>query len=869
MMEKHASCPCAHCQPGKLARARHDGKRTLARDDKAVSRVAPRFGFGYFLQPSFAYLRSIFGGPHVLRPSFVRFVRCVVLATFAALASAPARADDAELCAKSLAAPDQGIPACTRLIAETKDGGVAASLFNNRGVAKVSRGDYLDAVADFSAALDRNPGFADAYRNRGLAWQLASEYDKAVSDFTRAIKIAPKAPALFNARGSALLSKEEYSGAIEDFNRAIALSKDYAPAFLNRGIAYQYRRQLDEAVADFTTYVRLVPKDTRGYTNRAAAKMDKADFDGAVADYTAAISQNAQSWAGYTGRGEALRLKGDFDKALADHDKAVEIDANPDTYVNRALLYESRREFDKALADCNEAILANPRHMLAYANRGAIRIEMRDLRGALADLDKAVSLNPNSPLALTFRGNALREAGRLNDSLTDFDRALRSVVDFVAGYTGRGLTYERKGEMASARADYQKALTLPSAVDYGLAKPAQDLATKRIAALDEARAQIAARSARDTADTQVEQRALAERTATAASVERARFEQEARSRAQAERVARANFEAKVKAEASAEIAQRTKAAEERLDAERRMKAASEARERADFEARVKTDAEAKAKADFDTKLKAELDARVTAQVQEREKTMAVAALNAQAPKLAPRSIERRVALVVGNTAYKNVPPLANPAADADAVGDVLKSIGFQIVTVKHDLTREAFVQAIRTFEDDVDRADWALIYYAGHGIEVNGRNYMIPTDARLKSDRDIPDETISLDRILTATERANKIRLIILDACRENPFSTTMRRSQGSRVSSGLARIEPEGGTLVSYAARDGQVAMDGSDNHSPFASAFVKTVTTPGLEVNMMFRSVRDQVLSFTKKAQEPITFGSLSGESFYFVDN
>ena len=786
------------------------------------------------------------------------------------LSFSPARAGDAELCNQSLAAPDQGIPACTRLLSQNPNSADAPRLFNNRGVAKISRGDYADAVADFTSALDRDPNNVDAFRNRGMAWQRASDFDKAVADFTRAIKINPKAEALYNARGAALFSKEEFAGAIEDFNRAIALNKRFAPAYLNRGTAYQYRRRLDDALADFTQYIELAPNDTRGFTNRAFARMDKADFEGAILDYTEAIKRNPNAWAAFSGRGEAERLRGDLDSALADHNQAVALDANPQTYVNRALLLQSRGDFDAAIADCSQAILLDPRFALAYSDRGVIQTQMGDLRSALADLDKAVALDPKSPMALTFRGNALREAGRIPEAIADFDAALRNVVDFVAGYTGRGLAYERKGDLEAARRDYQAALNLPAAIDYALAKPAQDLAKKRLALLDERKAADSARAAQAAADLEAGRRAQAERSASNASVDRETSEKAARVTAEAERVARENFEAKVRAEANAKVAELTRTAQERMDAELRVRSAADASARAEYEARVKAQAEAQAKADYETQLKAEVEARVKAQTETQAKTAAEANLKVQTASMPVRPPERRIALIIGNSAYRNVPALANPHQDAQAVADVLRKVGFQLVDVEFDLSREDFIATIRRFEDEVDHADWALIYYAGHGIEANGRNYMIPIDAKLKSDRDILDETIPLDRILTATERARKLRLVVLDACRDNPFAASMRRSSGWRVSTGgLARIEPDGGSIVAYAARDGSVALDGKDGHSPFTSAFVRTVVKPGLEVNMMFRSIHDQVLTDTRKQQEPITYGSLSGDSFYFVNN
>lgn len=153
------------------------------------------------------------------------------------------------------------------------------------------------------------------------------------------------------------------------------------------------------------------------------------------------------------------------------------------------------------------------------------------------------------------------------------------------------------------------------------------------------------------------------------------------------------------------------------------------------------------------------------------------------------------------------------------------------------------------------------------GLEVGGMNYIIPVDATLRTDRDVQDEAVTVERILNATERARKLRLIVLDACRDNPFIPRMRRMMATRaVGRGLAKVEPEGGTLIAFAARDGQVAQDGTGANSPFAAAFVKLIMEPGLEINMLFRRVRDEVYAATNRKQEPFTYGSLPGEAFYF---
>ncbi len=230
---------------------------------------------------------------------------------------------------------------------------------------------------------------------------------------------------------------------------------------------------------------------------------------------------------------------------------------------------------------------------------------------------------------------------------------------------------------------------------------------------------------------------------------------------------------------------------------------------------------------------------------------------------------RRVALVIGNSNYGHVPVLPNAANDAKALQRELTEAGFQSVTMKLDLKREEFVVALSEFAQVADNADWAVIYYSGHGIEYKGTNYLIPTDARLRVDRDIDLESIDIGKVLSAAESARRLRLVVLDACRNNPFLDQMKRTVATRsLTRGLARTEPDAGTLIVYSAKHGELALDGDGDNSPFAIALLRRLKTPNLEIRRLFDLVRDDVLLATAKKQQPYSYGSLSGsEDFYFT--
>jgi uncharacterized caspase-like protein len=235
----------------------------------------------------------------------------------------------------------------------------------------------------------------------------------------------------------------------------------------------------------------------------------------------------------------------------------------------------------------------------------------------------------------------------------------------------------------------------------------------------------------------------------------------------------------------------------------------------------------------------------------------------------PAFAEKRVALVLGNSNYQNVAPLANPVNDSAKIAATLKDAGFDVVDSRRDMAAAETRRALRDFADRARDADIAVVYYAGHGIEVDGANYLIPVDARLERDTDIYDEGLSLDRILIAIEPAKKLRLVILDACRDNPFARTMKRTVASRaIGQGLAKVEPTSpNVLIAYSAKAGSTAADGDGQNSPFTAALSHHLTKPGLDVRRAFGFVRDEVLKTTNNRQEPFVYGSLGGDDVPLV--
>jgi hypothetical protein len=230
---------------------------------------------------------------------------------------------------------------------------------------------------------------------------------------------------------------------------------------------------------------------------------------------------------------------------------------------------------------------------------------------------------------------------------------------------------------------------------------------------------------------------------------------------------------------------------------------------------------------------------------------------------------KRVALVIGNSSYQNVAALTNPANDATAVTEMFKKASFDVVESRRDLKYMEMRRALRDFADKARGADIAVIYFAGHGLEVDGTNYVVPVDAVLERDADVDDEAIALNRILLAAEPATQLRLVILDACRDNPFTKKMKRTISSRsLGRGLIGVEAnKPNTFIAFAAKEGSTAADGDGKNSPFSAALLKHLTRPGLDIRKAFGFVRDDVMSATGNQQEPYTTNSLGGNDVALV--
>ena len=511
-------------------------------------------------------------------------------------------------------------------------------------------------------------------------------------------------------------------------------------------------------------------------------------------------------------------------------------------------------------------------------------LKKRDYDGALAVLNKALELDPDNTTVLNSRGLAYSNKGDEERALADFDLALQRRPNFSAPYNNRGLIFLRRGELQRAYDEFNVALSLnsgnnrytnllnlgrvqtlrkqyESALTYfaegkplnpeGWQIPGYRCITyTEMGRLDEALA--------DCNEVLAQHPKFAGPLARRANVYRAKGDLDAALRDY-------NDALKLSPNFVYAYVGRGQLYEQRKDM-----AAARADYRSAGAALTKVD-------EYETTLarrfaKERLAALVAADPSLRSQSMEPVAPPAgklPAPAAPAVAATRKVALIVGNGAYRSVPRLDNPPRDARLIADTLRGLGFQTVTLAPDLARDQFFAALREFGREAEKADWAMVYYAGHGMEIGGINYLIPTDAKLAADRDAESQAVALEQVIAAVSGAHKLRLVILDACRDNPFEKNMQHTIALKlVGKGLSNIEPEAGFMVVYAAKHGETALDGDSQNSPFAIALARDITVPKIEVRRLFDIVRDDVWKATNRQQQPFTYGSLPGrEDFYFV--
>lgn len=550
---------------------------------------------------------------------------------------------------------------------------------------------------------------------------------------------------------------------------------------------------------------------------------------------------------------------------------------------------DAKAEAPARLAACN-AVIADDKvtgkpKAFAQWYLGDALLKKRDYDAALVALNKALELDPDNATVLNSRGLAYSNKGEDERALADYDLALQRRQNFPAPYNNRGLIFLRRGELQRAYDEFNIALSLNSGanrytnlLNLGRVQTLRKQYESALAYFAEGRPlmppdgwQIPGYRCITYTEMGRLDEALADCNEVIAKYPK--FAGPLTRRANVYRT-KGNLEAALtdyndalKLSPNYVIAYVGRA---QLHELRKDMVAARADYRSAGAALTKFD-------EYETTLarrfaKERLAALIAADPSLRSQSALPSVPSVgkgDVPAAMGANVPRRVALIVGNGAYRNVEKLANPPRDATLIAGTLRGLGFQTVTLASDLSRDQFFAALREFGREAEKSDWAVVYYAGHGMEIGGINYLIPTDARLAADRDAEHQAVALEQVIAAVSGARKLRLVMLDACRDNPFEKNMQHTIALKlVNKGLSNIEPEAGFMVVYAAKHGETALDGDARNSPFATALAREIKVPKIEVRRLFDIVRDEVWKATNRQQQPFTYGSLPGrEDFFFV--
>lgn len=498
---------------------------------------------------------------------------------------------------------------------------------------------------------------------------------------------------------------------------------------------------------------------------------------------------------------------------------------------------------------------------IALSVRGNALINKRDYVRAIETLSLAIDLDPDYAIALNLRGLAYERTGQDDLAMADYNLALQKRPTYGVPYNNRGVIQLRRGALQSALDDFNLSIKYTPKFLLGWTNRARVRTLMKD--FNGAIADFAEAEKLDPAAPQI----ASNRCITwgmMGKYEQAFADCNGLIERQPKNVYAINNRADVsmmKGDLDTALKDYNTAIQINPNNVRAHSGRGQIYERRKDlpQARADYRAAAYSLTRFD-----EIDvARARAIAQER-----LAALTPQAPAGAPNG--RRVALVIGNGAYTNVHALPNPSRDSKLIASVLHDVGFQTVISVSDLTRDKFFDALKAFAEEAEKADWAVVYYAGHGFEIGGVNYLVPVDAKLAADRDAETQAVALEQVIAAVGAARKMRLVVLDACRDNPFAPTMQRTLSLKlVDKGFSNIEPGAGFMVVYAAKHGETAMDGDGSaNSPFATALAREIKELKVEIRKLFDIVRDDVWAATKHEQQPFTYGSPPGrEDFYFV--
>jgi tetratricopeptide (TPR) repeat protein len=664
---------------------------------------------------------------------------------------------------------------------------------------------------------------ADAYYNRGEAYFKKQDYEHAIADYSEAVRLDPRFSRAFVARGDSSRLIAEYDRALADLAEAIRLDPKSGSAFSVRGKVYLEQKKYGLAIAEYNEAIRVDANLVDAFIGRGAAHCEEKNFARGMSDLDHAVKLNPQYADARFVRGQCYSAQRNFISAIADYTDAIRADPQYwDAFLWRAGAYFELRDYVRSIADATEAIRLEPKARDAYLGRGAAYVQTKQYELALADMDEAIRLEPQAADGYLRRADVHVQRKDYDRAIADYTEGIQLAPTVALAYAARGEVYRLKGENDRALADYNQALRFDPKIAVANAGRAyvywsEGERDRVIGALNEAITHYNP------------QNVNAYSIRAGANLDKGEYD-----------LAISDYNEVIRLDPRNVTAYFGRGAALAYKGERD-------RAIADYRNAVALPAQSS-----DARRKQEI-----ARERLRRLTRPLPAVRS------PTS--RRVALVIANAGYTEIPPLANTINDARAIAESLRRLGFDDVIEVYDASLSSMDKAVGDFSMRAEGTDWAIVFFAGHGLEMEGTNYLIPTDAKLKNDNHVTDQALSLDRVMAAVDGA-RVGVVILDACRVNPFLAGMARTGGAgRIGNGLARVEPDGNVIVAYSAKAGTFASDGVGDHSPYAEALLAHLEEPGLELEKLFRKVRDKVRESTGQEQDPAHYAHLSGEDFF----
>lgn len=359
--------------------------------------------------------------------------------------------------------------------------------YNNRGYTYQKLDRYVEALVDYTRAIQLDPTYAKAYSNRAVTYDKLKLYDKALKDHHRAIQLNPTDAQIYANRGATYDKLQRYEDALADYNRAIELDPTQAKPYSNRGVTLANLKHYDKALADFNRAIQIEPTYALAYSNRGYIHARVKQVDQALADYTTAIKIEPTLTLAYINRATLYRWLGRYNKALADYTKAIELDpTNGLSYANRGQIYAILARYHEALADLNQAIQLDPTESQSYIQRGQIYAILARYHEALADYSQAIKLNPNHAQPYANRGNIYHNLQRYDDALADYLQAIQLDPTLAQAYLNLGVILANRGTLREALPYFEKAAQLghPQGAEFAaqarqMLEPATVLPPKR------------------------------------------------------------------------------------------------------------------------------------------------------------------------------------------------------------------------------------------------------------------------------------------------------------------------------------------------------------------------------------------------------